>query len=189
MADDRLPKEAWPAWMARAQAGDGEAYTRLLHALVPVIRNIVSKQISGADLVEDTIQDVLLTLHRIRHTYDPACPFLPWLMAIANARAVDALRSRGRRWRREVSDDDTALEAAHIAAPLPYGQQEAHEELMLHLSRLPERQRQIVEHVHLQEMTLAEAARENNLTVSAVKSLLHRALGALRRSGANNDPS
>jgi RNA polymerase, sigma subunit, ECF family len=71
------PREAWPALMARAQAGDREAYTQLLRAIVPVIRAIVRKQISDNVLVDDVIQDVLLTVHRVRHTYDPACPFCP----------------------------------------------------------------------------------------------------------------
>lgn len=184
MTDARLPQAAWPEYMARAQAGDGEAYTRLLRALVPTVLAIVSRQIASRDLVEDTVQDVLLTLHRIRHTYDPTCPFMPWLVAIARARAIDALRRQGRQRRREVSADE---EEDGLTAPPQADRQEAREELALYLNQLPDRQRRIVEHVHLQEMTLAQAARENNLTVPAVKSLLHRALNALRRSGANHD--
>ena len=184
MSEERLPKAAWPEYMTRAQAGDGEAYTRLLRALVPTVRAIISRQIASRDLVEDTVQDVLLTLHRIRHTYDPACPFMPWLVAIARARSIDALRRQGRQRRREVSAGDN--EDGFIA-PAQADSQETREELALYLRTLPDRQRRAVELVHLQEMTLAEAARENNLTVPALKSLLHRALTALRRSGAKND--
>jgi RNA polymerase sigma-70 factor (ECF subfamily) len=89
-------RESWPALMEQAQAGDQLAYTRLLKALVPVIRSQIRKRIADDALVEDVIQDVLLTVHRVRHTYDPSYPFLPWLMAIISARAVDALRRRGR---------------------------------------------------------------------------------------------
>ena len=184
MTDPRLPKSAWSGYMVRAQAGDGEAYTRLLRALVPTVRAIVSQQIASRELVEDTLQDVLLTLHRVRHTYDPDWPFLPWLAAIARARTIDALRRQGRHRRREVSASD---EEEEFAAPPPPDGQEARGELARYLRALPDRQRRIVEHVHLQEMTLVQAARENNLTVPAVKSLLHRALNALRRSGANDD--
>jgi RNA polymerase sigma-70 factor (ECF subfamily) len=46
-----------------------------------------------------------------------------------------------------------------------------------------------VEHIHLQEMSLAEAAARHNLSVAAVKSLLHRALTNLRRMGANHGRS
>lgn len=186
MMDSNLaPRETWPGLMARAQAGDRHAYSLLLRALVPVIRALVRKQIADPVLIDDVIQEVLLTVHRVRHTYDPACPFLPWLMAIAQARTVDALRQRGRRQRRE-SDDEPLAEGVWTGN---IGQQETEEELALILDQLPARQRQIVEHIHLQEMSLAEAAARHNLTISAVKSLLHRALTNLRRMGANHGRS
>lgn len=178
-------RESWPALMEQAQAGDQLAYTRLLKALVPVIRAQTRKQIADAALVEDVIQDVLLTVHRVRHTYDPAYPFLPWLMAIISARAIDALRRRGRHQQWEINHDAMP----EVASPPDAPQQDTQEELAGYLRQLPSRQRDIVEHVHLREMSLTEAAAHNNLSVAAVKSLLHRALTNLRRFGANHDQS
>lgn len=189
MANVVVPREQWPAFMARAQAGDRQAYTRLLQTLVPVIRAIVRKQVDDRVLVEDVIQEVLLTVHRVRHTYDPTCPFLPWLMAIVQARAVDALRRRWRHDRREVAEDDITLNIADSAPELKTERLDAGEALKGFLNQLPARQRQLVEHVHLQEMSLVEAAEANNLSVSAVKSLLHRALNNLRRYGASHGQS
>jgi RNA polymerase sigma-70 factor (ECF subfamily) len=186
MMDSGLaPRETWPALMACAQAGDRDAYSQLLRAIVPVIRALVRKQVADATLMDDVIQEVLLTVHRVRHTYDPDCPFLPWLMAITQARTVDALRKRGRLEQRE-TDDDAAFEGICAGEA---GQQDNEEELALILDQLPARQRQIVEHIHLQEMSLAEAAARHNLSVAAVKSLLHRALTNLRRMGANQGRS
>lgn len=186
MDNGLAPREAWPELMTKAQAGDRHAYTQLLRAIVPAIRAIVRRQVFEPALVEDVIQDVLLTVHRIRHTYDPGCPFLPWLMAITQARAIDALRHRGRTLRRE-TDTEEAL--SNFAAVESVESQDEQDELALILNRLPARQRQIVEHIHLQEMTLAQAASRHNLTISAVKSLLHRAITNLRRMGANHDRS
>ncbi|WLI76355.1 sigma-70 family RNA polymerase sigma factor [Kosakonia sp. H02] len=183
MAKRETARDEWPQLMAQAQAGDSQAYTRLLKALVPVIRSLARKQIADDVLIEDVIQDVLLTLHRVRHTYDPAAPFLPWLMAITHARAVDALRKRGRHQQREVDavqGDDPLFSA---------GAEPPQDELSHLLNQLPARQRQVIEHVHLREMSLAETATRNNLTVSAVKSLLHRALSNLRRLGAHHGRS
>ncbi len=177
MEKEVAAREEWPHLMALAQAGDGQAYTRLLKALVPVIRTLARKQIADDELVEDVIQDVLLTLHRVRHTYDPAAPFLPWLMAIAHARTVDALRKRGRHQQREVADE--LLPELVASSPTLH-----EEELAALLAQLPARQREVIEHFHLREMSLAETATRHNLTVSAVKSLLHRALNNLRRLGA-----
>ncbi|WP_158783037.1 sigma-70 family RNA polymerase sigma factor [Pantoea sp. BAV 3049] len=181
------PREEWPILMAQAQAGNQQAYTRLLTALVPVIRSMVRKQIDDAVLVEDVIQDVLLAVHRVRHTYDPACPFLPWLMAIAHARTIDTLRRRGRQRHWEVAEVESVAHSEAVF--VSQERQDPREELGVYLDQLSTRQRQIVEHVHLREMSLAEAATQNNLTVPAVKSLLHRALTNLRRFGAKHDRS
>lgn len=184
MEKSEATRDQWPRLMALAQSGDQQAYTRLLKALVPVIRTLARKQIADDVLVDDVIQDVLLTVHRVRHTYDPASPFLPWLMAITHARIIDALRKRGRHWQREVeSDEATSLLAANTEPS------HTPDELSVLLNQLPDRQRQVIEHVHLREMSLAETAMHSNLTVSAVKSLLHRALNNLRRLGAHHGRS
>nr|MBA2814332.1 DNA-directed RNA polymerase sigma-70 factor [Candidatus Pantoea persica] len=100
--------------------------------------------------MEDVIQETLLAVHRVRHTYDPRSPSLPWLAAIASARAIDALRQRGHR--QEVQDE-AALE-----------QQLAAEEVESDGDRLTACQRHIVEFVHLREQSLAQAAAESNLS-------------------------
>jgi len=185
MAINDSARENWPALMEQAQRGDRVAYTRLLTVLVPVIRAQVRKQIQDESLTEDVIQDVLLTVHRVRHTYDSAFPFLPWLIAIISARTIDALRRRGRYQHWEIHEEylpDIAVTPHHI-------QTDDQEELAGYLNQLPLRQREIVADVHLREMSLAEAALHNNMTISAVKSLLHRALKNLRRFGVNHDRS
>lgn len=104
-------------------------------------------------------------------------------MAIISARAVDALRRRGRYQQWEIPEE-TLPEPATSADPQ---KRDSREELAGYLRQLPSRQRAIVEHVHLREMSLTEATAHNNLSVAAVKSLLHRALKNLRRFGAHHD--
>ncbi|MCK8336136.1 RNA polymerase subunit sigma-70, partial [Erwinia amylovora] len=82
-------------------------YNSLLKAMVPAIRAIVRKKIRNEALVEDGVQETLLAIHRVRHTYDPQRPILPWVAAISSARAIDALSQTGRR--QEVQDDDALL--------------------------------------------------------------------------------
>jgi RNA polymerase sigma-70 factor (ECF subfamily) len=169
--------------MARAQDGDQIAYSRLLKAIVPVIRLLVRRKIQhDPALVEDVVQDVLLAVHRVRQTYDPCRPFLPWLSAIASARTIDALRARGRRQDWEVIDEEAVLD--HPDETLTEGRElhAAHQQLDSLLSCLPDRQRQMVELVHLREMSLVEAAATSSMSLSAVKSVLYRALATLRRN-------
>lgn len=168
--------------MVRAQDGDQAAYCRLLKAIVPVIRGMARRQIHQDDaLLEDVVQDVLLTVHRVRHTYDPGRPFLPWLSAIVSARVIDALRARGRRQSWEVVDEEAVFEHADPSVSEADGKLAAHQQLDGLLSRLPDRQRRTVELVHLCEMSLVEAATASSMTLSAVKSVLHRAFTTLRQ--------
>lgn len=164
--------------MQRAQDGDQATYNRLLKAMVPLIRVVVRRRVDDPVLVEDVVQDTLLTIHRVRATYDPARPILPWVSAIASSRAIDALRRRGRNRSREVHDDDAFNAYADDATPLD--DSGTAQEIRERLSRLPDRQREMVEMVHLREMTLSDAAAKSRMTVGAVKSLLHRALTRLR---------
>lgn len=182
--DSEGTRADWPAWMARAQSGDQVTYNRLLKAMVPLIRAVARRKIDDPVLIEDVVQDTLLTIHRVRATYDPSRPILPWVSAIATSRAIDALRKRGRHRAREVHDDEALNTHADEGAPLEEAGRS--EEVKGLLSQLPDRQREMVEMVHLREMTLNEAAQKSRLSVGAVKSLLHRALTRLRQNGADD---
>lgn len=169
--------------MARAQAGDQDAYQRLLRAVVPISAAVARRQGVAPDQVDDVVQEVLLTLHRARATYDPARPFLPWLRAIAQRRAVDALRARGRGPAREVSDEVAYLNAEAAAADPAAGLDASAEAARLRaaIATLPPGQREAVELLGLHERSLAEASAATGRTAGALKVNLHRALAALRR--------
>lgn len=169
--------------MRRAQDGDQAAYRAVLRAMLPAIRRMVARRIFDEALVEDAVQDTLMTIHRLRHTYDPARPLMPWVGAIAASRAIDVLRRTGRARRFEVIDDEAMEAAPDHASPDPGEAWERERELARMLGQLPQRQRMMVEMVKLKEMSLDEAAGASRMSVSAVKSLLHRALARLREDG------
>jgi hypothetical protein len=70
----------WAAMMAAAQEGDARAYAALLGECLPLLRATCRARLGHGAEVEDAVQDALLTIHRVRHTYDPARPLAPWLM-------------------------------------------------------------------------------------------------------------
>src|SRR5439155_4479143 len=57
----------WSILMARAQGGDGEAYRRLLTDIARYLHSLARQHHRDPGDVEDTVQDVLLTVHAIRH--------------------------------------------------------------------------------------------------------------------------
>ncbi len=173
--------DQWPSLMRMAQAGDEAAYARLLKALVPAIRITVRYRIYDEVLVDDVIQETLMTVHRLRHTYDPSLPMRPWLNAIAHARSIDALRKRGRSSGREVFDEAVLDQAIDPNAGRAAEKFMVDQEVGRLLDTLPARQRAVVELVKLREMSLDEAAVESRTSVSAIKALLHRAIENLRK--------
>jgi len=87
----------WAILMAHAQDGDRSAYQRLLREITPYLRSLAARRHRDPSDVEDAVQDILLTVHAIRHTFDPTRPFGAWLVTIANRRFIDRLRQQGRR--------------------------------------------------------------------------------------------
>ncbi|KAB1079182.1 RNA polymerase sigma factor [Methylobacterium soli] len=176
--------------MAAAQSGDAAAYRLLLRECLPVIASMARAQGVRGEAVDDVVQETLLTIHKARATYDPARPFLPWLRAITQRRAIDRLRRAGRRLQ-EVHDP-FAYETHADAAPGPGARLEVRERdarLAEAVAGLPEGQRQAVEQLAFQERSLDEAAALTGRSKGALKVNLHRALKALRAtlSGEKGD--
>jgi RNA polymerase sigma-70 factor (ECF subfamily) len=103
---DRPSEADWSHLMALGQQGDAKAYRLLLGGVTPYLRALAHRfGLTGSD-IEDAVQDALLTLHSIRHTYDPGRPFAPWLVAVARHRMLDYRRKRVRQSGRETELTD-----------------------------------------------------------------------------------
>lgn len=173
----RLRELDWSILMARAQDGDREAYHRLLTDISPYLRMLVARRIRDRTDVEDAVQDILLTVHAIRHTYDPARPFAPWLVTIAKRRIIDRLRIHGRNRRREVMLDIVHEGVADPQADVVHDQRH----LQAAVDDLPPAQQQALRLVKLQEMSLKEASEASGTSVAALKVNIHRALKNLQK--------
>ena len=170
--------------MQRAQEGESSAYSELLTELVPLLRRQIRhrrRSLQPQD-IEDLVQEVLLSLHAVRNTYDPSRAFLPWLMAIAHNRMVDGIRRQVRRSANEVTVDqlpETFPDSATNTIDTAYGDPEA---LRQAVERLPQGQRVAIEMVKMQEMSLKEASAASGMSVPALKVAVHRGIGALRKA-------
>ncbi len=172
---------AWALLMRAAQAGDARCYEQLLRAVTPFVRNLTRRYCRDQDLAEDVVQDVLLTVHRIRHTWDPQRPFSPWLASIAARRGIDRIRRASRIARHEVSDELAVETFATPATNNDSGALQAIETIEPLLAALPERQRLALEAVKIRGLSVAQAAGESGQSVAAVKVNVHRAVKALRK--------
>ncbi len=165
-------------WMAAAQRGDSGLYERLLGELLPLLRAFVRGRIRDHAAMEDVVQNVLLAVHRARHTYRPERPFSPWLAAVARNAVIDHLRRRQRRVAREEPLEDAERVAGEMAEPQidPL----LSPEIRAALERLPAAQREAVELIQIRGLSVAEAAERVGIKPGALKVRAHRGYRALR---------
>lgn len=151
--------------------GDTVAYGMLLDELYGVLKSYLGAKVKVE--ADDVLQDVLLTVHKIRHTYDPSRPFLPWLFAVAQHRAQDSQRQAWRRYRRSDALKEEALTKPGFVEGGTTDLEDA-------LRALPERQRVVVTMLKLEGFSIKEIAARLALSTGAVKVIAHRAYEALR---------
>ena len=166
--------------MRAAQTGDERAYSTLLHELLPVLRRIVGRRAGQAQDVEDIVQEVLISLHSVRQTFDPSRPFVPWLLAICSRRIIDAGRSRRRRELNETT-------VATMPETLPGSQTNSGasgphegEDLELALQELSPGHREAIELLKVQGLSLQEASTVTGRSIASLKVAVYRAIRALR---------
>jgi RNA polymerase sigma-70 factor, ECF subfamily len=178
---ERAGERDWSRLMAAAQDGDRAAYRTLLEAVTPFVRALASRCFRDTGDIEDAVQDVLLTIHAVRHAYDPARPFGPWLVAIANRRIIDRLRRQTRARSREI--EFTAAHETFTGDTANIDQEGMGDAAALHeaIAALPPEQQQAVRLIKLQEMSLHEAAQTSGKSISALKVAVHRAIKSLRK--------
>jgi RNA polymerase sigma-70 factor (ECF subfamily) len=159
--------------MARYQAGEFGAARTLIEQLSPQLRRFFVAQSASRTHADDLLQETWLRIHKVRHTYRPGEPLLPWLYAIARYVRVDHYRRMSR-----TPVHESRLE--EVAAPLT--EDPGAEELEALLAPLSTSEREIIVMMKVAGMSLEEVARAMSCSVGAVKQKVHRAYESLRRS-------
>jgi len=170
------------ALMRRGQAGEAEAYRQLLSAVALRMRRLVRRRAPWltAEDAEDLVQDILISLHQARATWDPARPFLPWIVAIARARLAD----NARRYARRAAIELAASDLAETFCDIPTNNTAETVVNLLSVRKamkgLTPAEKQAVELLRLREMSLGEAAEASGSTVAALKVAIHRAMRKMK---------
>jgi len=170
--------------MRNAQDGDRAAYASLLKEILPILKRRVQSRLGFLPIMdrEDIVQEILLSLHAARATYDPKRPFMPWLMSIAQNRMIDNARRNSRRLNNEVLVDEFPAHLADDNAGEPASESINAKALQHAISGLPPGQRQALELIKFRETSLKEASALTGMSIGALKVSVHRATKTLRRS-------
>jgi RNA polymerase sigma-70 factor (ECF subfamily) len=165
------------AWMRAALVGDADAYRTFLHCVVPYVRTVARSRCRRVGIegeAEDIVQEVLLTIHLKRNTWDQSRQIGPWISAITRNKVVDALRKRGRRNHTSLDDVIDVLPAEEVTSS-----EIELQELELLIKRLPFHRQQIIRSVSFNGVSIRDVAKQLKMTEGAVRVSLHRALKAL----------
>ena len=181
-------EQQWAAWLRAAIDGDRLAYERFLSAVAPHLRAIARRYCdrfrAPASEAEDVVQEVLITLHLKRGTWDGDRPLGPWLSTIVRNKMIDSLRRRGRHAAVLIEDVIETLEAVDESGAMDIRDAERL------IGRLGDPQRDIVQSISLKGAGIRETAERLSMTEGAVRVALHRALktlAALYRSDERED--
>lgn len=162
-----------------SQEGSDEAFTELIDAYQTHVYNLCYRMLGDAQAAEDAAQETFLRAYENLHRYDDRRPFGTWLLSIAAHYCIDRLRRR--KFSFTSTDEDPGQDSLDLPdpdAPSPEIEtihREQREQMQLMLNRLNAVDRAAIVLRYWQDASEAEIAETLGLTVSAVKSRLHRA--------------
>jgi RNA polymerase sigma-70 factor (ECF subfamily) len=171
------PDSNLEALMARYQRGDLSAATDLIECISPQLHRFFLARSQSHTDADDLLQETWLRIHKVRHTYRPGEPTLPWFYAIARHIRVDHYRKQVR-----TVVGERELEALSRAVATVPSESDHADGLNALLAPLPESQREVIEMLKVAGMSLEEVARATSSNVGSVKQKVHRAYKKLRET-------
>jgi RNA polymerase sigma-70 factor, ECF subfamily len=181
------------AWVLQAQQGSDEAFTKLVEEHQTHVYNLCYRMLGESESAEDAAQETFLRAYQNLHRYDQNRPFATWLLSIGAHYCIDQLRRRRLSVfsMDEENDDGTVFEIADPASPDPEAESVKREDrgrLHLLLRDLDDTDRAAVILRYWHDYSEIEIADSLRLTVSAVKSRLHRSRRALAGMWQDESP-
>jgi RNA polymerase sigma-70 factor, ECF subfamily len=169
-------KVTWEALMLEAQKGNSKMYTQLLEEISAYLHPYILFKLGKEDSVSDLVQDVLISLHKARFTFDANYPLKPWLFKIVQSRLIDYYRKSKRNVECKATLEDT--ECLTISAEAEISQLELNE-LQRALGLLAQDQRDILVAIKIDGKSIKQIAKDKLMSESAVKVAAHRAYKSL----------
>lgn len=165
------------ATLARAKAGDTEAFAAIVRLYHPRCLRFARSMLRDAGEAEEAVQDAWMRVHGALPRYQDQERFDSWLFRIlanrCRTRSIRMVRDH-----RTMLHDHPAMDLAEIAHP---AEQNAWGEEIRHaLAELPAPQREAFLLHHVEGLAYEEMAAESGIGVSALKMRVKRACDYLR---------
>ncbi len=170
-------KKNWPELMKASQLGDSTSYKQLLTEITPFIKSYLYKKIFQKEAVEDVAQEVLMAIHKARHTYDPSQEFENWMYGISKFKFIDYVRKHTKKNDLEVFIEGFETFLADDTNKIDNG---VSKDIEKALNILSDKQKQIIILTKLKGYSMIEVAKELDMSESAVKTNSHRAFKKMK---------
>ncbi|WP_375280700.1 sigma-70 family RNA polymerase sigma factor [Pseudooctadecabacter sp.] len=169
------------AWVeelfAVRDAKDQKAFAAIFGHFAPRVKAFLMKSGASPDLAEEVTQEVMATLWRKAHMFDPAkASVSTWIFTIARNRRIDILRKQRRP---EPEDLPWGPEAEPDQEDVLALQQES-KQLAVALAALPDKQKDLIVRAYYGDLTHSEIAEQTGLPLGTIKSRIRLALERLR---------
>ena len=169
--------------VARAQAGDGEAFGQLYDRYVDLVYRYVYYRVNNQALTEDLVSETFLrALRRITSFQWQGKDFAAWLVTIARNLIADHFKSG--KYRLEVATEDMLTAGATQVADGPESEvltSLTNVTLLEAVKSLNSEQQECVVLRFLQGLSVTETALAMGKTEGAIKALQYRAVRSLGR--------
>lgn len=158
---------------------DQAAFARVFSHFAPRVKGFLMRSGASAEMAEECAQDVMATLWRKSHLFDPskASPST-WIFTIARNRQIDLIRKSRRPEPEELDWGPDEEQDPNEALAL----QEETDRLGKALAELPEKQRDLIQRAYFGDLSHNEIAAETGLPLGTIKSRIRLALDRLRHS-------
>lgn len=169
------------AWVLHMKAirddKNRQAFTEIFGHFAPRVKGFLMKSGATPDLAEDVTQEVMATLWRKAHMFDPAkASVSTWIFTIARNRQIDVLRKQ----RRPEPDEIPWGPEAEPDQEDTLTHQQDCEQLGTALAALPDKQRDLILRAYYGDLTHNEIAEQTGLPLGTIKSRIRLALERLR---------
>lgn len=182
-----IPRDTAAALVARAKAGDRDAFARLYVAHYDEVYRFLLYRTRSKHLAEDLTQDVFVRALRRMETFRPLPEgtFVGWLMTIARNILIDHFKSGRSRLEvlaDEFFDADELLDSAESDALRELEAIEAAETVAMAMTRLNDNQRRCLQLRFFEDLSIGETAERMGKNHGAVKTLTFRAVQSMQHA-------
>lgn len=171
--------------MQRLVYRDLRAFRALFDRYGNLVYSAALRVVRDAQIAEDMVQEIFLRIWRKPESYvAQRGRFVTWLTSVTRNRAVDEIRSRGRRFRYETAspeEQEREVPAPDTNDPALTAELADQRRLILAaLAQIPQEQRQIIELAYFGGFTQQEIAQRLSQPLGTVKTRIRLGMQKLR---------